>query len=95
MEPSYTVPIHELELSLRLMQDIGWTTTPCGDADQSGTIVATDALIALRTAVGTASCFETACDTSGDGRTTATDALAILNAAVAPGTILRCALTAL
>jgi hypothetical protein len=95
MEPSYTVPIHELELSLRLMQDIGWPTpTPCGDADQSGTIVATDALIALKTAVGSASCFETQCDSTGDGATTATDALGILNAAVSPGTILRCGLTA-
>jgi len=95
MEPSYTVPIHELELSLRLMEDIGWPTpTACGDADQSGSIVATDALIALNTAVGLASCLESACDASGDGKTTASDALLILNAAVSPGTVLRCGLSA-
>lgn len=95
MEPSYTVPIHELELSLRLMEDIGWPTpTPCGDGDQTGTIVATDALIALNTAVGLASCVESACDPSGDGKVTASDALVILNAAVTPGTVLRCGLSA-
>jgi hypothetical protein len=95
MEPSYTVPTHDLELSLRLMEDIGWPTpTACGDADQSGTVVATDALIALNTAVGLAGCLESACDPSRNGAVTASDALAILSAAVSPGTHLRCGLTA-
>jgi hypothetical protein len=95
MEPSYTVPIHELELSLSMMEDIGWPTpTPCGDADQSGAIVATDALIALRTAVGSSTCVETACDPTGDGTVTASDALLILTTAVAPGDPLRCGLSA-
>ncbi len=95
MEPSYTVPIHELEMSLRLMEDIGWPTpTACGDADQSGSVVATDALIALRTAVGTSACMESACDASGDGAITAGDALLILVASVSSGDPLRCGLSA-
>jgi len=61
------------------------TTLPealCGDANDDGTIAAGDALLTLRTAVGTASCLKTLCDYTGDGNVTVADALAILRVAV-------------
>jgi len=54
----------------------------CGDGNGDGSITAVDALFALRTAVGTASCALTLCDYNGDDKITATDALAILRKAV-------------
>jgi hypothetical protein len=50
----------------------------CGDANEDGSITATDALIALRTAVGQGSCQLCLCDTNDSASVTATDALAIL-----------------
>jgi len=61
------------------------TSTPptvCGDATGDGNITASDALAALRGAVGSGTCSLCLCDVSGDGMLTATDALAILRAAV-------------
>ncbi|HYC00579.1 MAG TPA: hypothetical protein VEC57_15705 [Candidatus Limnocylindrales bacterium] len=61
------------------------TTLPeqlCGDFNGSGTITASDALGALRTAVGTATCALALCDFNGSGTVTAQDALAILRTAV-------------
>jgi hypothetical protein len=62
------------------------TTLPsepvCGDANGDEDVSAADALIALKTAVGTAVCPLARCDYNGDGETTASDALAILRAAV-------------
>ncbi len=63
----------------------------CGDASRDGKITAADALTALRTAVGSASCGTIACDFNGDGNVTAADALAILRAAVGTPTTPSCA----
>ncbi|HXC52051.1 MAG TPA: S8 family serine peptidase [Candidatus Limnocylindrales bacterium] len=65
----------------------GTTTTTlaafeCGDANEDGVITAPDALKALRTAVGTATCSLALCDFTGDGKVGASDALAILRRAV-------------
>lgn len=54
----------------------------CGDGNGDGNITAGDALFALRTAVGSASCPLAACDYNGDDKITAGDALAILRKAV-------------
>lgn len=79
MEPSLTQSLHNLELTLALMSDIGWTDIiDCGDADRNGIRAATDALIALQTATTANDCLESLCDPNGDGRVTATDALIML-----------------
>lgn len=54
----------------------------CGDANSTSSISATDAQLALRTSVGTASCLDCVCDVNGIGGVTATDALAILKVSV-------------
>src|SRR5688572_17245894 len=54
----------------------------CADATQDGELTATDALAALRGAVGADACAPCLCDVNGDGQITASDALAILRAAV-------------
>ncbi len=57
----------------------------CGDADDSGSVTATDALFILRTSVGASSCDDCVCDvdSSGGGTpTTATDALRVLQKGV-------------
>jgi hypothetical protein len=54
----------------------------CGDATGDGEIKTADALIALRTAVGSASCELARCDYTGDGEVKTGDALAILRVAV-------------
>jgi hypothetical protein len=61
------------------------TTLPgplCGDASQDGDISAPDALLALRTAVGTADCPASICDYNGSGEVQTSDALQILRVAV-------------
>jgi len=68
------------------------TTLPgsgsCGDANGDTKVTATDALVALRTAVGTSTCELCLCDVNSSGSVTATDALAILrNAVGSPGTL--------
>jgi hypothetical protein len=62
----------------------------CGDATGDGNIAATDALFALRTAVGTGICPAWICDFNGDGSIAASDALAILRAAVGQTTTPDC-----
>jgi hypothetical protein len=62
----------------------------CGDADGSGTISASDALAALRSAIGVASCALLACDVNGSGDITAADALRILEYAVDQNVGLGC-----
>jgi len=64
--------------------------TTCGDAVGSASITAADALIALRTAVGTATCKLCLCDANGSGGVTAADALLILKRAVALPVELHC-----
>ncbi|HXC53544.1 MAG TPA: dockerin type I domain-containing protein [Candidatus Limnocylindrales bacterium] len=62
----------------------------CGDANQDLEITSTDALIALKTAVSTASCPLERCDYNGSGEVTATDALAILKVAVGQPIVPMC-----
>ncbi len=62
----------------------------CGDSNADGNITATDALVALNTAVGTASCPLCACDVDSSGATTASDALRILQSAVGQPVTLTC-----
>ncbi|HYC01549.1 MAG TPA: dockerin type I domain-containing protein [Candidatus Limnocylindrales bacterium] len=85
--------------------DIGPSTTTsttmleqgpqCGDADDDGEVDATDALITLRTAVGTSSCDPVLCDVTTDGSITASDALAVLKTAVGQELETACGLGAL
>jgi hypothetical protein len=62
----------------------------CGDADDNGSITASDALLALRTAVGAASCPARRCDTNDDGSISTSDALRILKEAVGVDVLLSC-----
>jgi len=64
----------------------------CGDVNQDGSVKASDALAALRTAVGTSDCNGEACvcDVDGGGKVTASDALAILKKAVGTAVTLNC-----
>src|SRR5205085_7242407 len=54
----------------------------CGDANGDDAVTAADALLALRTAVGTSTCALVRCDYNGDAKVAASDALAILRRAV-------------
>jgi hypothetical protein len=62
----------------------------CGDFSGNGTINAADALGALRTAIGSATCLPCVCDTDKNGNTTAADALRILRKAVGQSVDLNC-----
>jgi len=62
----------------------------CGDVDGDGTSDSTDALIAIRGAVGARFCATCLCDANGDGTVTATDALRVLQAAVGMSVSLQC-----
>jgi hypothetical protein len=62
----------------------------CGDADESGALSATDALLTLQTAVGSAVCEPCRCDTDNSGAVTAADAQRVLRAAVALSVELNC-----
>jgi hypothetical protein len=62
----------------------------CGDANGDEAITATDALVALRTAVGSTQCDLCLCDVNSSGTITATDALAILRRAVGQAIELLC-----
>jgi len=93
MEPAFTSPLHEVAMTLGVFADIGYPgLIKCGDANRDGSISATDALFALKTAVGGATCVETLCDATGDGRVLATDALQVLKAAVGQITLDACGL---
>ncbi|HET9062967.1 MAG TPA: dockerin type I domain-containing protein, partial [Candidatus Binatia bacterium] len=65
-------------------------TPLCGDANGDGTIAATDALIVLRTAVGTATCEPCVCDADASGAITAADALRLLRAGVGEPVVRDC-----
>jgi hypothetical protein len=76
---------------------LGETTTTtigqdglCGDADDNGSITASDALLTLRTAVGVATCAVSLCDVNADGVINTTDSLRILRKAVGIGGDLGC-----
>lgn len=62
----------------------------CGDGNSDGSITATDALLALNTAVQTATCPLCRCDVDLSTSVTATDALRMLNAAVGVAVTLEC-----
>lgn len=62
----------------------------CGDADGSGTLNASDALTALKTAVGLDDCPVSVCDVNGDGNVRSSDALSILRKAVGLDVMLTC-----
>jgi hypothetical protein len=63
----------------------------CGDANGDGTISASDALAALRTAVGINSgCGSCACDVNNSASITASDALTILRVSVGQALTLGC-----
>jgi len=69
------------------------TTLPpvlCGDVDGNGQIQATDALLALRAAVGSGDCDPAACDINGDASISAGDALAILLVSVGQTIEMNC-----
>jgi hypothetical protein len=63
----------------------------CGDANDDGEIVASDAPAALKSAVGLSSaCTLARCDTDGNGKMQASDALRILHAAVGQPVVMSC-----
>jgi uncharacterized delta-60 repeat protein len=62
----------------------------CGDANADATVSASDALVALRTAVQSASCEPCVCDVNGSGSVAASDALQILRRAVGQNVDLDC-----
>lgn len=62
----------------------------CGDPSGDGKANASDALEALRAAVGQTACDISVCDVDGSGRVTASDALLVLRAAVGQVTGLSC-----
>lgn len=97
------VPGDQQELRLQVRAEIGevtyaWSTptvvTPvaglCGDATGDGKVTAADALLTLKTAVGSATCAPSACDANGSGGISAADALLILKAAVGTPVELNC-----
>src|SRR5207253_6280931 len=62
----------------------------CGDPAKPVGITASDALIVLRTAVGTSSCLICTCDVDASGNVVASDALAVLRHAVGLNVALTC-----
>jgi len=64
--------------------------TLCGDANGDDAITASDALAALRTAVGTGTCSLALCDVDDNGSVSASDALRILQRAVGTNIELTC-----
>jgi len=84
-------------LSFNSIEDVELQTTTttlpigdCGDANVSGSITATDALIVLRTAVGSSVCGLCICDANDSGGVTASDALLVLRYAVGQPLVLNC-----
>jgi hypothetical protein len=62
----------------------------CGDPDDDGDIEITDALTALRTAVGAGDCDSCVCDVNASGAVTGSDALILLNVAIGRVSPLSC-----
>jgi hypothetical protein len=67
---------------VRVVELDGYTSSRCGDATDDKGITASDALLALRMAVGASTCETCICDITGDALVSATDALVILKLAV-------------
>ena len=74
----------------RIQELDGFADRLCGDGNFSGDITATDALLALKGAVGSAECLYCVCNIDGSDEVTATDALAILRSAVGGDVTLEC-----
>ncbi len=68
----------------------GCVGIPCGDADGDGGRNASDALIALRTAVGATQCELCRCDIDGNGAVSASDAQRLLRIGVGQNVPLMC-----
>jgi len=66
------------------------TTFTCGDANGDQRLSASDALIALKTGVGSGNCLACVCDVDASGTINATDALGILRVAVGQSVLLGC-----
>jgi hypothetical protein len=62
----------------------------CGDVNNDGRVMVGDALVTLRTAVGSSSCPPAACDADGNGTITAADAFRILRFAVGLSVNMAC-----
>jgi hypothetical protein len=63
----------------------------CGQPSSFGAKpTASDALVVLRAAVGTATCKTCVCDTTGEGLVTSSDALRVLRFAIGLGVVLDC-----
>jgi len=77
-------------LGPRVIELDGFVPHPCGDADCNAAVNATDALIALKTAVGSASCPRCLCDADGSTDIKATDALYVLRYAVGQDVPMDC-----
>jgi hypothetical protein len=96
MEPAvFNPPQRDMELTLAMLDDIGWETNEvpsCGDANDDGNLSTTDALIALSTAVGTATCEDLVCNVNFAGGVTTADSLLILKRAVGQSVVLTCPL---
>jgi len=72
--------VHDTVLRRNFIEDL--VVQECGDLNSSGTITASDALGALKAAVGTGCCQIEFCDVAEPPGVLASDALAILKAAV-------------
>jgi hypothetical protein len=62
----------------------------CGDASEDEDVSATDALLVLRTAVGTRTCDLCLCDVNGNGAVSSSDALLVLREAVGQSVTFNC-----
>lgn len=62
----------------------------CGDGALNGNVTATDALAALRAAIGSGDCPDCVCDANNSGSITASDALLILQYSVGQPLVLTC-----
>jgi spore coat protein A len=91
-EPTTTTTIEPTTTTT--VEPVTTTTLPpaelCGDANGSGDLTASDALAALRTAVGTGSCTLCLCDVNSSGTIVSSDSLLILKAAVGQAVELVC-----
>ncbi|HEY2772412.1 MAG TPA: hypothetical protein VGK20_00035 [Candidatus Binatia bacterium] len=96
MEPYYTnPPPRNLALTIALLKDLGWTplhVAACGDPTDDGKTTASDALLVLKGAVGSADCPDSACNVNFTGGVTASDALIVLKFAVGQSQTLSCPL---
>lgn len=70
--------------------DAGCHAVDCGDTNNSSTLTASDALFALKAAVGAAQCDLAVCDANGNAAVAASDALLILKKAVGGAVSLMC-----